>query len=48
MLSNATRPSWNSGKGKQRSENKTFVLFIYLFEIAKQKLNSDLENLINF
>ena len=30
MPSNAIRPTWNSGKGKQRSENKAFVLFIYL------------------
>ena len=48
MQSNATRSTWNSGKGKQRSENKAFVLFIYLFKITKRKLNSDLENLISF
>ena len=30
MLTNTTRLTWNSGKGKQRSENKAFVLFIYL------------------
>ena len=30
MPSNATRPTWDSGEGKQRSEDKAFVLFIYL------------------
>ena len=30
MPSNATRLTWNSRKGKQRSENRAFVLFIYL------------------
>ena len=30
MPSDVTSPTWNSGKGKQRSENKAFVLFIYL------------------
>ena len=37
MLSNATRPTWNSGKGKQRSENKAFILFIYLKLANKNK-----------
>ena len=37
MLSNATRPTWNSGKGKQRSKNKAFVLFIYLKLAKKNK-----------
>ena len=47
--SNATCLTLNSEKGKQRPlENKAFVLFTYLFEIAKQKLNSELENLISF
>ena len=32
---NATSPTWNSGKGKERSQNKAFFLFIYLFKITK-------------
>ena len=28
--SSATPPAWNSRQGKQRSENKAFVFFIYL------------------
>ena len=47
MPSNATRPTWNFGKGKQRSENKAFVLFIYL-KLPNKNKNSDLENLISF
>ena len=47
--SNATHLTWNSGKGKQRWENKAFILFIYsVFEITKFKLNSYLDNLIRF
>ena len=34
MPSNATCLTWNSGKGKQRSENKAFILFIYLKQEA--------------
>ena len=41
MPSIATRPNWNSRKGKQRSENKAFVLFVYLNY-------SYLENLTSF
>ena len=37
MPSNATCLTWNSGKGKQRSENKAFVLFIYLKVAKKNK-----------
>ena len=32
--SNATRPTWNFGKGKQKSENKAFCS-LYLFETNK-------------
>ena len=45
--SNATRPTWNSGKGK-RKVGKQGIRSLYLFGIAKQKLNSDLDNLVSF
>ena len=37
MLSNTTHPTWNSRKGKQRSENKAIILFIYLKLANKNK-----------
>ena len=30
LPSNATSPTWNFGKRKQKSEIKAFILFIYL------------------
>ena len=47
MPSNATRRTWNSGEGTQRSE-KQGVRSPSLFKFTKYKLNSDLENLISF
>ena len=47
MPLNPTHSTWNSGEGKRKSENKAFVLFIYL-KLPNKKINSDLENFISF
>ena len=48
MPSNATRPTWNSGKAERTKVGKQGVRSLYLFEITEWKFSSDLENLIRF